>query len=94
MANNQNLKPIKDSKVARELQEKSVKARKENKEKNIAFRKEIEQQLGDSLPNIVKALIARAKKGDVKASEFLRDTIGQKPVEKQEVKTIESDWFK
>ena len=33
MANEQNLKPIRNSKIARELQEKSVKKRKENRKK-------------------------------------------------------------
>ena len=35
--------------------------------------------------NITKALINEANKGNVKAYEVIRDTLGQKPVEKVEV---------
>ena len=34
---------------------------------------------------ITNSLIERAIKGDVKAYEVIRDTIGQKPVERQEI---------
>lgn len=43
---------------------------------------------------IVLALVKRAQKGDTKAFEVIRDTIGEKPVEKQEVKNVDTDWFK
>lgn len=58
----------------------SVKARREKK----FFREEIEKQLGASIKDIVKASILQAKKGNVQASIFLRDTIGEKPVDKVE----------
>lgn len=58
----------------------SVKARREKK----FFREEIEKQLGASIKDIVKANILQAKKGNVQASIFLRDTIGEKPVDKVE----------
>lgn len=35
----------------------------------------------------------KAKDGDAKAFELLRDTSGQKPIEKQEVKNINSDGY-
>ena len=34
---------------------------------------------------IVSAMIKKAKSGDVKAFESIRDTVGEKPVEKQEI---------
>ena len=40
------------------------------------------------------ALLTRALNGDTKAFEVIRDTIGEKPVEKQEVKEVKSEWFK
>ena len=41
----------------------------------------------------VEALMDRFMKGDLKAFELIRDTIGEKPTDKQEVKVVESDWF-
>lgn len=79
MANEQNLKPITNSKMARELQEKSVQKRKENDLKRKTFKEEIEKQLGKDLTSIIESMITEAKKGNVKATEFLRDTIGEKP---------------
>lgn len=58
----------------------SVKARREKK----FFKEEIEKQLGASIKDIVKANILQAKKGNVQASIFLRDTIGEKPIDKVE----------
>lgn len=40
-----------------------------------------------ALDKIVLAQFKKAFDGDTKAAEFLRDTAGQKPVEKQEVKS-------
>lgn len=34
---------------------------------------------------IVSAMIRKAKSGDVKAFESIRDTVGEKPIEKQEI---------
>lgn len=47
----------------------------------------------DVQTNVCNALILKCLDGDVKAFEVLRDTIGQKPVDKQEVKTINTEWF-
>ena len=62
----------------------SAKARKEKK----LFKEEIEKQLGSSIEEIVSALIDKAKIGDVSASTFLRDTFGEKPIDKVEQETI------
>ena len=85
--NEQNLRPILTSQRARELQEKSVAKRKEN----IAKRKTLKEQLllilNDETiqDNICKNIIKRAEKGDIKAFEVVRDTIGEKPSEKVDI---------
>lgn len=40
------------------------------------------------------ALFKQALEGNTKAYEIIRDTIGEKPIDKQEVKKITSEWFK
>lgn len=42
----------------------------------------------------IEALLDRFMKGDPKVFELVRDTIGEKPTDKQEVKVVESEWFK
>ena len=86
----ENLIPIKDSEVARKLQEKSVEKRKENQEKKKTFRamlelalEQINQETGKTKrEEINDAIIDRALKGDTKAYEVIRDTVGEKPVDK------------
>ena len=56
----------------------SAKARKEKK----LFRETIEKKLGASIDDIIESLIKKAKDGDVSASVFLRDTFGEKPIDK------------
>ena len=97
MANEQNLRPIRDSKVARELQEKSVKKRKENQLARKTFRESLLLLLekDDTQNKINEALLLKALNGDTKAFEVIRDTIGEKPKEqieqKQEVKIVMDD---
>lgn len=82
MANEQNLKPIRDSKVARELQERSVKKRKENdKERKLLKELLIERTKSKDLDEMLDNLIMRAKHSD-KGFEVYRDTIGEKPTDK------------
>lgn len=86
MANEQNLRPIKDSNVARELQEKSAKKRSENHKEEMIFKKAIAERMGvDDFNEIIDNLIKRAKLYD-KSLETLRDTFGQKPKEQIETK--------
>lgn len=54
----------------------------ENRKERLLFKEEIEKQLGASLENIIKAMIVEAKTGNVQATTFLRDTIGEKPTDK------------
>lgn len=84
MANEQNLKPIRDSKRARELQEKAAAKQREN----IAKRKTLKEELllllsqNDTQEKMSLALIKKAINGDTKAFEVIRDSIGEKQVEK------------
>lgn len=48
------------------------------------FRDAIEKKLGASLDEIIEAMIIKASTGDVQATTFLRDTIGEKPTDKLE----------
>lgn len=90
MANEQNLKPIRDSKIARELQEKSVEKRKENQEKRNTFKamlllelEKVNEHNGKTKrEELNEALIDKALKGDTRAFEVIRDTVGEKPVDK------------
>ena len=82
--NEQNLKPVRKTKEAQERGRRggvaSGKARNE--------RKALKEQLllllseGDTQNNLCLSLIDKAMKGDTKAFEVIRDTIGEKPVEK------------
>lgn len=84
MANEQNLKPIRDSKTARELQEKSVIKRKQNdKERKLLKELLIERTKSKDLDEMLDNLIKRAKHTD-KGFEVYRDTIGEKPTDKIE----------
>lgn len=85
MNGHENLKPIRDSKIARELQGKSVQKRKENQAKKRIFETAIRERLKDEdVANIIDNLIKRAGRND-KSLEVLRDTLGEKPTEKHEV---------
>lgn len=90
MANEQNLKPIRNREMARQLQEKSVEKRKENQERKKTFRamlelalEEINKETGKTKrEEINDAIIEKALKGDTKAYEVIRDTVGEKPIDK------------
>lgn len=83
MAGKENLKPIRSADEAREKGKKggkaSGKARKE--------RKQLKDELlallsdGDTQAKICTALIRQAQRGNIKAFETVRDTIGEKPME-------------
>ena len=70
----------------------SGKARRERK----TFKEELLLLLesGDNQSKVSVALLKKAMKGDTKAFEVIRDTIGEKPIERQEVKEVTSEWFK
>lgn len=93
MANSENLKPVRTKSEAREKGKKGGiksgevrRARKTLKEELLLL-----LESGNTQNKISLALVEKALKGDIKAFEVIRDTIGEKPVDKQEVKAdIES----
>jgi hypothetical protein len=72
-----------NSEVARKAQEKATEVKREKK----LLKEELMLLLaqGKTQEKISLALIEEAIKGNVKAFEVIRDTIGEKPVNKQEV---------
>ena len=89
MANEQNLKPLntRAKSVQREIQSKGGTARA----KKIKEQKTLKDELllllaeGDTQKKISLAVIKKALEGDLKAFEVIRDTTGQKCVEKVEI---------
>lgn len=88
MANEQNLRTPSTSE-AREMQKLSARKRSENiKEKKLIKDRILERMGADDWDEYIDGIIARAKESKADA-EFLRDTIGEKPIEKHEVKLNE-----
>lgn len=84
MANEKNLRTPSTSE-AREMQRLSARKRSENiKEKKLIRDRILERMGADDWDEYIDGIIARAKESKADA-EFLRDTIGEKPVEKQEI---------
>ena len=75
-----------NSEVARKAQEKATEVKREKK----ALKEELMLLLsqGKTQEKISLALIEEAIKGNVKAFEVIRDTIGEKPINKQEVSGV------
>ena len=89
MANEQNLKPVKSKKEARERGRKGGLAAGEARRKRKTLKEELLLMLsdGDIQEKISIALINEAINGNnagsvTKAFEVIRDTIGERPVEK------------
>lgn len=87
VANEQNLKPF----TAEQSREEAVKNGKKGgiasgkaKRKRKSLREQLELLLetGNTQESIAVALVEKAMSGDVRAFEVLRDTIGEKPVDK------------
>ncbi len=86
-----NLKPIQKGELSKEEAKKrgqkggikSGEVRRERKALKEELLYLLEQ--GDTQEKISVALIKQALKGNVKAFAMIRDTIGEKPVEKQEI---------
>ena len=102
MANEQNLKPINSENMAREYQKRSVESRNRNsaEKKNLRLALEIllEKDFTDKNGNqitgteaITAKLFEQAMKGNVKAFETIRATVGQDPVQKVEVAKIDKE---
>ena len=97
MANEKNLVNLKD-RPQRERKEIARKGAIASNEKQKA-RKTLKEELllllakGDTQEKLSLAVLQKAINGDTKAFEVIRDTIGEKPTDKQEVKIVDTDWF-
>lgn len=87
MANNENLKPIRTESEAREKGKNGGKKSGEKRRERKALKDELLMLLsqGDIGERLSLALINKALTGDVRAYETIRDTIGEKPTDKQEI---------
>ncbi len=103
MANEQNLKPLSTEK-AREIGAKggkaSAEARRKKRDLKLAMQLLLEQEIegknGEKKTGaeaIAVAQFKKALKGDTRAFEVIRDTSGQKPVEKVEQVNIDGEYL-
>ena len=104
MANEENLNPIQSESQARELGRKggiaSGKARRAKKELRECLTELLEREYGGSDGKVMSGaeiisvkLFAKARDGDIRAFEVLRDTVGQKPVERVETVEISQETY-
>jgi hypothetical protein len=91
MANEQNLKPVASKKEARERGRKGGLASGEARRKRKTLKEELLLMLseGETQQSVTIALIEKAMSGDTKAFEVIRDTIGEKPVDKVMIADVE-----
>lgn len=88
MANEQNLIPFNERtekeqrEIARQGGIKSGEVRRIRKSFKESFVEELSQ--GTSQAEIIKAVLEKAKQGDIQSAVFIRDTIGEKPTDKVE----------
>lgn len=103
MANKQNLKSLKERTTSeqREIARKGGIASGKSRKKRKEFKEALKTALTVVMDNDktvqeigIEALMDKFMKGDPKVFELIRDTIGEKPTDKQEVKVVDSDWFK
>lgn len=102
MANTKNLKSIADRteserrEIARKGGKASGKKRRERKEFKEALKTALEIVYKDNktIQDIgIEALLEKFMQGDLKAFELVRNTIGEAPTDKKEVKMADTDWF-
>ena len=91
MANEQNLKPVSSKKEARERGRKGGLASVESRRKRKTLKEELLLMLseGETQQSVTLALIEKAMSGDTKAFEVIRDTIGEKPIDKVMLADVE-----
>lgn len=81
--NEQNLKPQAHVLTVEELSRGGINsAISKRNRKRLREELEILLEIGDTRRSVAVALINKALKGDVRAFEVIRDTIGEKPVDK------------
>lgn len=89
MANEQNLKPVQTKSEARERgRSGGIKSGEARREKKLIKDRILERMGADDWDEYIDGIIARAKESKADA-EFLRDTIGQKPIDKVAVTNID-----
>ena len=91
MANEQNLKPVSSKKEARERGRKGGLASVEARRKRKTLKEELLLMLseGETQQSVTLALIEKAMSGDTKAFEVIRDTTGEKPIDKVMIADVE-----
>ena len=84
MAGKENLRPVSSKEEARERGRKGGLASGEARRKRKTLKEELLLMLseGETQQSVTLALIEKAMSGDTKAFEVIRDTIGEKPVDK------------
>jgi hypothetical protein len=89
MAGKENLRPVSSKDEARERGRKGGLASGEARRKRKTLKEELLLMLseGETQQSVTLALIEKAMSGDTKAFEVIRDTIGEKPVDKVQMKT-------
>ena len=103
MANEQNLKPCEHKFTQEEAKkgaQKSAEARRKKRDLKLAMQALLEADVKDKRTGetmsgaeaIALAQYRKALKGDAKAFELIRDTSGQKPVEKVEQVNIDGEY--
>lgn len=99
--NPQNLKPFNkmDAETKRAIQSKGGKAGAKAKRERKSFKESLLLTLtmeidGETIQDKgVRAPLEKFMSGDPKVFEIVRNSIGEKPTDKQEVKVVDSDWF-
>ena len=84
MAGKENLRPVSSKDEARERGRKGGLASGESRRKRKTLKEELLLILseGETQQSVTLALIEKAMSGDTKAFEVIRDTIGEKPIDK------------
>lgn len=87
MANEQNLKPVRTKSEASERGRRGGKASGKARQERKQLKDELLLLLqdGDAQQKMCTALLSQAKRGNIKAFEVIRDTIGEKPIENIEI---------
>ena len=91
MAGKENLRPVSSTEEARERGRKGGLASGEARRKRKTLKEELLLMLsdGETQQSVTLALIEKAMSGDTKAFEVIRDTIGEKPVDKVMISDVE-----
>ena len=91
MSGKENLRPVSSKDEARERGRKGGLASGEARRKRKTLKEELLLMLseGETQQSVTLALIEKAMSGDTKAFEVIRDTIGEKPVDKVMIADVE-----